>query len=207
MSKVLIIVGSPRENGNTSIALKEVAGALEKNGVEAEILWLGKGPVQGCMACGYCIKEHKCVVDDQVNRILEKLEEYDGVILGSPVYFAGPTGTLCAFLDRFFYAAGKRVFNKPAAAVVCCRRGGATAALDRLNRYFQVKHMHIVSSQYWNLVHGMSVGEVTGDSEGMQTMRSLGENMAWVLKSIEAGKQQGIPAPSYEKVARMNFIH
>lgn len=206
MSKVLLINGSPNENGNTWLALKEVAGALEKNGVESEILYLGKQAVQGCIACFKCGKARKCVFNDAVNEVLEKIDTYDGIVVGSPVYFAGPNGSLCAFLDRLFYAGGKRLFGKVAAAVVCCRRGGATAALDRLNKYLVYSNMHIVGSQYWNLVHGMGAGEVNEDKEGMQTMRTLGENMAWMLKNIEAGKAQDVPAPEYERRVYTNFV-
>lgn len=186
--------------------MKEVAGALENNGVETEILYLGKQPMADCIACFKCAKARKCVFDDAVNEVLEKIDTYDGIVVGSPVYFAGPTGSLCAFLDRLFYAGGKRLFGKVAAAVVCCRRGGATAALDRLNKYLVYSNMHIVGSQYWNLVHGMGAGEVNEDKEGMQTMRTLGQNMAWMLKNIEAGKTQNVPAPEYERRVYTNFV-
>lgn len=206
MSKVLLINGSPNENGNTWTALKEVADTLEKNGVETEFLYLGKKPMAGCIACYKCAKARKCVFDDAVNEVLDKTDEYVGIVIGSPVYFAGPNGSLCAFLDRLFYASGKRLFGKVGAAVVCCRRGGATAALDRLNKYLAYSNMHIAGSQYWNLVHGMSAGEVCEDKEGMQTMRTLGQNMAWMLKNIDAGKGKNVPAPEYERRVWTNFV-
>ena len=206
MSKVLLINGSPNEQGNTWTALNEVAGSLEKHGVETELLYLGKQPIAGCIACYKCVKAGKCVFDDQVNQVIEKLDSYDGLIIGSPVYFAGPNGHLCSFLDRLFWAGGKRMAGKLAAAVVCCRRGGASAALDRLNRYLTYSNMCVVGSSYWNLVHGLKPGEVKEDLEGMQTMRTLGENMAWMLKNMEAGKRTGVPEPCRERKIFTNFI-
>ena len=206
MSKVLLINGSPNAQGNTWTALKEGADALEKHRVETELLYLGKQPIAGCIACYKCVKAGKCVFDDQVNQVIEKLDSYDGIIIGSPVYFAGPNGHLCAFLDRLFWAGGKRLAGKLAAAVVCCRRGGASAALDRLNRYLTYSNMCVVGSSYWNMVHGMKPGEVKEDLEGMHTMRTLGENMAWMLKNMEAGKNEGVPGPEYERKVFTNFI-
>ena len=206
MSKVLLINGSPNAQGNTWTALNEVADALEKHRVETELLYLGKQPIAGCIACYKCVKAGKCVFDDQVNQVIEKLDSYDGLIIGSPVYFAGPNGHLCAFLDRLFWAGGKRLAGKLAAAVVCCRRGGASAALDRLNRYLTYSNMCVVGSSYWNMVHGMKPGEVKEDLEGMHTMRTLGENMAWMLKNMEAGKNEGVPGPEYERKVFTNFI-
>ena len=206
MSKVLLINGSPNAQGNTWTALNEVADALEKHRVETELLYLGKQPISGCIACYKCVKAGKCVFDDQVNQVIEKLDSYDGIIIGSPVYFAGPNGHLCAFLDRLFWAGGKRLAGKLAAAVVCCRRGGASAALDRLNRYLTYSNMCVVGSSYWNMVHGMKPGEVKEDLEGMHTMRTLGENMAWMLKNMEAGKNEGVPGPEYERKVFTNFI-
>ena len=206
MSKVLLINGSPNAQGNTWTALNEVADALEKHRVETELLYLGKQPIAGCIACYKCVKAGKCVFDDQVNQVIEKLDSYDGIIICSPVYFAGPNGHLCAFLDRLFWAGGKRLAGKLAAAVVCCRRGGASAALDRLNRYLTYSNMCVVGSSYWNMVHGMKPGEVKEDLEGMHTMRTLGENMAWMLKNMEAGKNEGVPGPEYERKVFTNFI-
>lgn len=204
--KVLLINGSPHQRGCTYTALREVADTLEETGVETEFFWIGTQPVAGCIACGQCGKTGCCVFDDQVNRIAEALDGYDGLVVGSPVYYAGPAGQLCAFLDRLFYSAGARMAGKPAAAVVSCRRGGASAAYDRLNKYFTISNMPVVSSQYWNQVHGSRPEDVLQDEEGLQTMRTLGRNMAWLLKSRQAGETQGISAPQYEPKLRTNFI-
>lgn len=206
MSKVLMINGSPHEFGCTYTALKEVADTLEKNGVETEILYLGIKPVAGCIACGKCGQTGRCIFDDQVNRVLDKLAEYQGIVVGSPVYFAGPTGQICAFLDRLFYCGGDRMKGKVAAAVVSCRRGGATAAFDRLNKYFTISNMHVAGSQYWNQIHGKTPAQAVKDLEGLQTMRTLGQNMAWLIKSIAAGEASGLAAPEYEKTQITNFI-
>lgn len=207
MSKILLISGSPRHEGCTYTALREVADTLEKNGVETELIEIGAKPVAGCIACGKCRSTGRCVFDDDaVNRISEKLDDYDGIVVGSPVYYAGPSGQICAFLDRLFYSTGGRMAGKIGAAVVSCRRGGASAAFDRLNKYFQISNMVVASSQYWNQVHGNSPDEVRQDVEGMQTMRTLGQNIAWLLKSIEAGRQAGIPYPTYEPKTFTNFI-
>ena len=206
MSKVLLINGSPHEFGCTYTALKEVADTLEKNGVETEFLYLGTKPVAGCIACGKCSQTGRCIFDDQVNRVLDKLAEYQGIVVGSPVYFAGPTGQICAFLDRLFYCGGDRMKGKVAAAVVSCRRGGATAAFDRLNKYFTISNMHVAGSQYWNQIHGKTPAQAVKDLEGLQTMRTLGQNMAWLIKSIAAGEASGLAAPEYEKTQITNFI-
>lgn len=207
MSKILLINGSPNQYGCTYTALNEVAETLHKNGIESEILYLGKQPVAGCIACGKCYENGKCVFDDKVNEILAKIDEYDGIVLGSPVYYAGPAGQLCAFLDRLFYCSRGRMAGKLGASVVSCRRGGATAAFDRLNKYFTISSMHIVGSQYWNQVHGNTPDEVRKDIEGLQTMRTLAQNMAWLLKCIETGRAAGISFPEYEKKIATNFIH
>ena len=204
--KVLMINGSPRQYGCTYTALKEVSDKLNSHGIETEFVYLGTQAVHGCIACGSCYQSGKCVFDDKVNEILEKAAEYDGVVVGSPVYYSGPNGTLCAFLDRLFYCSRGRFANKFAAAVVSCRRMGNTSSLDRLNKYFQISKMHIVSSQYWNGVHGNTPEEVKQDKEGLQIMRTLGENMAWLIKIADAGKKAGIPMPQYEKGVGTNFI-
>lgn len=204
--KVLLINGSPHEQGCTFTALREVADTLEKNGVDTELFWIGVRPVAGCIACRSCHRTGRCVFDDPVNAIAERLEEYDGIVVGSPVYYAGPAGRLTAFLDRLFYTSGSRMEGKLGAAVVSCRRGGASAAFDRLNKYFTICSMHVVASQYWNQVHGNTPEEVRQDAEGLQTMRTLGENMAWLLKSLEAGRKAGVPAPKREPFLRTNFI-
>lgn len=206
VSKVLLINGSPHEFGCTYTALKEIGDTLGKNGVESQLLYLGKAPVAGCIACGKCSETGRCVFDDKVNEVLEKLDEYGGIVVGSPVYYAGPTGQLCAFLDRLFYCSEDRMAGKLAASVVSCRRGGASAAFDRLNKYFGISNMHIVGSQYWNQVHGFTPDDVRRDREGLQTMRTLAQNMAWLLKSIEAGREKGVPLPQYEERLRTHFI-
>ena len=203
--KVLLINGSPNEHGCTYTALKEIADTLQTEGVDSEIVYLGKKPIAGCIACGHCRTDGKCVFDDQVNRILARLDEFDGLIVGAPVYYGGPSGQITAFLDRLFYA-GSGFAGKPGAAVVSCRRGGASAAFDRLNKYFTISRMPIVSSQYWNQVHGNTPEEVAEDGEGLQTMRTLAREMAWLLKCIEAGKKAGIGRPQEEARIRTNFI-
>lgn len=204
--KVLLINGSPNEKGCTFTALTEVATTLQSNGIETEILYLGKKPIAGCIDCGHCFQTGKCVFNDKVNEVVARLDEYDGIIVGSPVYYAGPSGQLTAFLDRLFFLSEAKLAGKLGAAVVSCRRGGASAAFDRLNKYFTISNMHIVGSQYWNQVHGFTPDDVRKDKEGLQTMRTLGQNMAWLLKCIEAGKKSGIEKPVYEPRERTHFI-
>lgn len=206
MSRVLLINGSPNEKGCTYTALSEVAETLKKHDVETEILYLGKKPVAGCIACRKCFQSGICVFEDQVNEVLEKLDGIDAIVIGSPVYYAGPSGQVCSFLDRLFYSAGSRMAGKVGAAVVSCRRGGASAAFDRLNKYFTISNMVVAGSQYWNQVHGNTPEEVMKDEEGLQTMRTLGENIAWLLKCLEAGKNAGVPIPEHEKRISTNFI-
>ena len=206
MSKILLINGSPHEKGCTYTALSEIADTLAQNDVESEILYLGTKPVAGCIACGKCFQTGRCVFDDKVNEVLEKLDEYDGIVVGSPVYYAGPTGQLCAFLDRLFFCSERRMAGKLGAAVVSCRRGGASAAFDRLNKYFTICNMTVVGSQYWNQVHGFTPEDVRKDEEGLQTMRTLAQNMAWLLKNRDAGKTQDIAFPQYETRLTTNFI-
>ncbi len=202
--KVLLVNGSPHESGCTYTALSEIAMQLEKNGIESEIFQIGKDPVRGCIACGACAKLKKCAFnDDRCNILAEKMVAADAVVLGSPVYFAGPNGALCALLDRAFYFSSGRMAGKPGAAVASCRRGGASATFDRLNKYFTISNMPVVSSQYWNMVHGMCAEDVLKDEEGLQTMRTLADNMAWMLKSMEAG---GIEKPQRERKISTNFI-
>ena len=205
--KVLLINGSPNENGCTYTALNEVSMILNKNGVETEILYLGKKPIAGCIGCGKCFETGKCVFDDAVNEVSARLDEFDGIVVGSPVYYAGPTGQLTAFLDRLFYPNEGRMAGKLGAAIVSCRRGGASAAFDRLNKYFLISNMHVVGSQYWNQVHGFTPIDVKKDKEGLQTMRTLGQNMAWLLKCIEAGRKAGVKFPEYEPRIRTHFIN
>ncbi len=204
--KVLLLNGSANRNGNTFTALSEIARRLEKNGVESEIMQLTGKPVRGCIACGACRAKElgRCVFDDDIcNRIVEKLGEADALIVGSPVYYGQPNGALMAVLQRAFFS-GAKVQNKPAAAVTICRRGGATAAFQTLNIMFEMMNMPIVTSQYWNIAYGLTPGEAAQDTEGMQTMRTLADNMAWLLKKIHA---DGHPDyPGREEWQGMNFI-
>lgn len=204
--KVLLINGSPHEKGCTYTALSEVADTLEKNGIGTEIFWIGKQPVSGCIACGKCRENGTCVFDDGVNRIAGRMGEFDGMFVGSPVYYASASGQITSFMDRLFYVVGGQMKGKPGAAVVSCRRGGASAAFDQLNKYFSISSMPIVTSQYWNQVHGSTPEDVRQDLEGMQTMRTLGMNMAWLLKCIEAGRKAGICNPVYEPKVATDFI-
>ena len=202
--KVLLINGSPHKKGNTYIALSEVATALEKEGVATEIVSIGTKAIQGCIACNKCQETGVCVFNYEPYRtIREKLQQADGVIIGSPVYFAGPNGMLCALLDRLFYSCRSALLYKPAASVAICRRGGASATFDRLNKYFTITNMPVVSSQYWNSVHGRRPGEAVQDLEGLQIMRTLGRNMAWLLKNIH---QNGLQVPELEQTIRTDFI-
>ena len=204
--KVLLINGSPHKAGCTFTALSEVAQTLQKNNIETEIFHIGVKPIAGCIACGKCKETGKCVFDDGVNHLGARLDEFNGIILGSPVYYAGPAGQMCAFCDRLFFSNAKKMAGKLASAVVSCRRGGATAAFDRLNKYFTIVNMQVVGSQYWNMVHGFTPEDVRKDEEGLQTMRTLGQNMAWLLKCIELGKKHGIEKPQYESITLTNFI-
>lgn len=201
--KVLLINGSPKRQGNTFIALSEVASALEANGVETEIVSIGTKAVQGCIACNKYNELGRCIFQDELyNTVREKMKEADGLIFGSPVYYAGPNGSLCALLDRLFYSASEFFEYKPGAAIAVCRRGGASAALDRLNKYFTIQNMPVVPSQYWNIVHGLLPGEIQQDPEGLQAMRTMGKNMAWMLKTL---RPETAPCPEPER-AWTNFI-
>ncbi|MCD7734210.1 MAG: flavodoxin family protein [Clostridiales bacterium] len=204
--KVLLINGSPHEKGCTYTALAEVASALEREGVETELFWVGNHPVPGCIACGKCAATGQCVFDGGIHQITDELDSIDGIVVGSPVYYASASGQITSFLDRLFYVNGKRMAGKLGASVVSCRRGGATAAFDQLNKYFLISNMTVVGSQYWNQVHGNTPDEVRQDEEGLQTMRTLAANMAWLLKSIRAGREAGVPAPVYEAKRGTNFI-
>lgn len=205
--KVLLLNGSPRANGCTYTALSVIADRLKELGVDTEIMQIGTKPIAGCIACGKCKTEPKCIFDDKVNEFIEKAKEIDGLIVGSPVYYASASGQISAFLDRAFYVCGgKYMGGKPGAAIVSCRRGGASSAFDQLNKYFGISNMPIVSSNYWNQVHGNTPEEILKDEEGLQTMRTLADNMAWLLKCIEAGKNAGINVPERETKIRTNFI-
>ena len=204
--KVLLINGSPHKEGNTAFALAQMAEVFEAQGVETEILQVGSLPIRGCTGCGSCYKTRKCVFEDPVNEIAARLDEFDGMAVGSPVYYAPPNGTLLAFLDRLFYSTGhidKRM--KVGASVVCARRGGCTAAMDVLNKYFTISSMPVASSTYWNQIHGAKPGEAAMDAEGIRTMRNLAKNMVFLMKAIAAEKEKnGLPEP--EKKAFTNFI-
>ena len=205
--KVLLINGSPRKQGNTFHALSEAAKTFEQQGIETEIVQLGVKPVRGCIACAQCKTQQlgRCVFyDDICNRIIEKLDGVDGLIVGSPVYYGQPNGSVLSLIQRMFFSAGAKVVNKPAAAVCVCRRGGATAAFQTLNMPFQMMNMPVVTSQYWNLAYGREEGQAALDTEGMQTMRTMASNMAWLLKKIHA---DGNPDyPKREDWQPMSFI-
>jgi len=201
-----MINGSPHPQGCTYTALHEIAGVLTQYGIESEIFHVGTEPIRGCIACGGCNHTaDRCVFDDVVNRALEKAETMDGFIFGSPVHYASASGAMTAFLDRFFYA-GPGFPGKPGAVVVSCRRGGASSTFDQLNKYLTISKMPVISSQYWNSVHGHSPEEVRKDEEGLQVMRTLGHNMAWLLRCIEAGKKAGITLLEPEKRIFTNYI-
>ena len=203
--KVLLVNGSYHEKGCTYTALAEVAKALNANGVETEIYWLGQNQISGCKGCWACKKIKKCVIDDGMNEFVAKAAEFDGFVFGSPVYYASASGGLISFMDRVFYSGGKNLAFKPAAAVVSCRRAGASTTFDVINKYFTINNMPIVASNYWNEIHGNTAEEAAQDAEGLQTMRMLGNNMAWLLKCIALGKEAGI-APETEKKIWTNFI-
>ncbi len=205
---VLLINGSPKKNGCTFTALSEVAGQLEKNGLTTNIVHIGNKAIQGCTDCRKCIDTGYCVfTNDRVNECVDLMKTADGLVVGSPVYFGSAAGSLCAFLDRMFFRK-YRNYNfwlKPAAAIASCRRAGAGETFDRLNKYFTIAQMPVVSSQYWNMVFGNTPDEVRQDLEGLQTMRTLGDNMAWLIKCIHAAKDT-VPYPEKEPLARTNFI-
>ena len=204
--KVMLVNGSPHEHGCTYTALKEIEKTLGECGIESEIFWVGNKPIAGCIGCGACSKLGRCFMEDTVNEFAPKAQSADGFIFGSPVHYASASGAITSFMDRAFYSAGKYMTGKPAANIVSCRRGGASASFDQLNKYFTINCMPIVSSQYWNQVHGSKPEDVLKDEEGLQTMRTLARNMAWLLRCIEAGKAAGINFPEREPVIRTNFI-
>ena len=205
--KVLLVNGSPHEHGCTDMALRQTAAAFEKLGVCAEIFWVGNKPVSGCIGCGACRKGlGKCAIEDTVNEVVKKAAEADGSVFGSPEHYAAISGAMTSFMDRAFYSGGKNMAFKPAAGVVSCRRGGASAAFDQLNKYFTINNMPVVGSQYWNQVHGSTPEQVLQDEEGIQTLRTLARNMTWLLNCIDAGKAAGIECPVPENPIRTNFI-
>ena len=205
--KVLLINGGPHKDGATNVALQEVEKTLKEEGIQTETIWLGTKPIGGCIGCNHCIKaNNKCFMEDKVNEFLSKVEETDGFIFGSPVHFASASGNITSFLDRAFYGRGKMFAGKVYASIASCRRGGATATFDQLNKYALMSNMYIVGSNYWNQIHGNNKEEAKQDLEGLQTMRELGRNMAWILKCMEKGKSEGIKRTQYEEKIKTNFI-
>lgn len=203
--KVLMLNGSPHKEGNTARALKEMKDIFEKEGMEVELIQVGHLSVSGCRGCGGCTALKKCVIDDVVNELAVKLSECDGMVIGSPVYYAAPNGALIALLDRLFYSSRFEKRMKVGASVVVARRGGCSAAFDQLNKYFTLSGMPLASGQYWNSVHGARPGEAEGDAEGLQSMRTLANNMAFLMKSIALGKE-AYGLPEREKLMRTNFV-
>jgi len=206
--KVILVNGSPNANGCTATALGIVADELKAATIDTEVFNVGNN-VKGCAACWACskLKNNRCAIDDVVNEFLAKAETADGFVFGSPVYFASASGSINAFMDRAFYVARNTLFpHKPASCLVSCRRGGASAALDNLNKYPTISQMPVVTSRYWNMIHGNTPDEIRSDGEGLQIMQYIGRNMAWLLKSIEAGKKAGVVPPSMDKAVRTNFI-
>lgn len=208
--KVLLVNGSPHEKGCTYTALDEVAKTLNAEGIATEIFWIGIKPLSGCIACWKCADLGRCVFNDKVNEFNDIAKDADGFVFGSPVHYAAAGGAITSFMDRAFYSAAlsrKQIFYlKPAAAVVSARRAGTTAAYDQLNKYFSISEMPVISSRYWNMVHGAEPEDVKKDLEGLQTMRILGRNMAWFLKCKEAGITAGVPLPHREETVFTNFI-
>lgn len=204
--KVIMLNGSPHKNGCTYTGLSIIADTLKEQGIESEIIHVGSAPLAGCKGCAACRKLGKCVIDDLVNEVAAKLESADAIVIGSPVHYAATSGQITTLCHRLFYSAGSKLKNKPGCAIVSCRRGGASAAFDQLNKYFAINNMPIVTSSYWNQIHGNTPEEVLKDEEGLQTMRTLGVNMAWLLKCISAGKAAGISTPNYEEKIKTNFI-
>lgn len=208
--KVLLVNGSPHKKGCTCTALCEVGAQLEKEGIKADHFWIGNRPIAGCIGCGYCRDHGKCHYDDTVNEFLELAEDYDGFVFGAPVHFASAAAGMISFMTRAFLAdqlAGlHRFMFKPGAAIVSARRAGTTAALEELNKYLLYAQMPIATSRYWNMVHGQDPEEVKQDTEGIQIMRILGKNMAWLMKNLDAGRKAGIEIPEQEERINTNFI-
>ena len=204
--KVLLVNGSAHKEGSTYTALSAAAEGLNQDGIETEIFQLGNPQIRDCCGCGVCKTTGRCVFEDMVNVFIDKTKDFDGFIFGTPVYFAHPSGRILSFMDRAFYA-GKYAFEyKPAAAIASARRSGTTASFDVLNKYFTISNMPVVSSFYWNNIHGNNAEQAKQDIEGLQTMKNLGHNMAWILKCIELGRKDGIECPSFENRVYTNFI-
>ena len=206
MKKILVLVTGGRPRGNTRQLADAFAQGAREAGHEVQVLYLQNKEIRGCLGCNACVKLGRCVIDDVVNAAAEKARECDGLVVGSPVHYAAASGQITAALDRLFYSAGRHLRLKPGAAVASARRAGTTATLDQLNKYFTINQMPVVSSRYWNMVHGTTPDEVRRDEEGLAVMRTLGHNMAWLLKSIEAGRAAGLEPPVQEPPARTNFI-
>lgn len=206
--EILLIHGSPNPKGTTYAALQEIASALHSEGIGTKLLSIGSKPYSGCLGCGRCRKTNRCVLPDaeRINELLDLARAADGIIVGSPVYYASPNGALLSVLDRAFYAGSDAFAYKPCAAVVCARRAGCTASVDVLNKYFAKSDALLVGSQYWNMVFGANAQDATLDLEGLQNMRRLAANMAWILRCLDAGKRAGIPLPVSEVPLRTNFI-
>lgn len=209
--KVLLVNGSPHKDGCTYTALCEVAQTLNKEGIDTEIFWIGNKPIGGCIACLKCREKGECVFQDVVNEFRKKAYEADGFVFGSPVHYASASGNMTAFMDRLFYSelggnGNKAFYMKPAAAVVSARRAGTTVTFDQLNKYFTIQEMPIVSSRYWNVIHGANAQQAKQDAEGLYTMRVLGRNMAYLLRCQEAAKNAGVPLPEKEPAVFTNFI-
>ncbi len=203
--KVLMICGSPHADGNTALALSEMEKVFQGEGIAVETVQVGQKEIRGCLGCGACAKTGRCAIDDIVNEVAQKLETADGLVVASPVYYASANGTLISFLDRLFYSAGFDKTMKVGASVAVARRGGCSATFDQLNKYFTISGMPVASSQYWNSVHGRTPGEAAGDAEGMQTMRTLAKNMAFLMKSIALGRN-AFGLPEKEVRTATNFI-
>ena len=204
--RILILNGSPKKDGNTAIALHEMEKVFAEEGIETEIVQVGSKPIRGCIACGQCFEKGRCVFDDLVNQTAEKFKECDGLVVGSPVYYASANATLVAFLTRLFYSTHFDKTMKVGAAVAVARRGGTTAALDGINKYFGIAQMPVAGSTYWNMVHGLYGEEASQDEEGMQTMRNLARNMIWMMRCFKLGRESGILYPETETNACTNFI-
>lgn len=205
--KVLLVNGSPNAKGCTYTALQEIATTLAHDGVESEIFQVGKKPISGCIACYSCRKTQRCAIDDNVNTFLEKAQTADGFVFGSPVHFAAPSGALTSFMDRVFFAGEKSLFSlKPAAAIASARRAGNTVTFDQINKYFTIRQMPIISSTYWNMVHGAKAEDVLQDLEGLLTMRNLARNMSWFLRCKEAAEKAGVALPIQEAPVVTSFI-
>jgi len=204
--KVLLVNGSPHPKGCTFTALSEIVAVLEKNKIETEIFQLGVKPISGCLGCNKCDELGECVINDKVNEFVEKAAGADGFVFGSPVHYASASGTITSFMDRVFYSGGEQLAFKPGAVIASCRRAGSTATLDQLLKYLTISNMPVVSAGYWNMVHGFTPDDVRKDLEGLHTMRTIGYNMTWLLRCIEAGRKEGFALPEREEKIWTNFI-